>query len=147
MLATPHTITGLLIATEIRNPLVSVPLALLSHFALDLVPHWDFFSFRSEIKTPTKLKVILDFALGLTIGLTFTIKALPDRAQAANILLSCAVANLPDAVEAPFVFFGYTNSFIEAVINLQRRLHSRLRFPWGLLPQILLVIAGLAYLF
>lgn len=147
MLATPHTAMGILIATRILNPILALPLALLSHFALDLIPHWDFFSFRREIKREEKLEVVADFLVGLSLGMFFTLKALPDQTRAATIFFSCALANLPDAIEAPCVFLGYRNKIIDGVIKFQRRFHSRLKYPWGLIPQILLLALCLALLF
>lgn len=146
MLATPHTVLGILIATKIQNPVFALPLALLSHFALDLIPHWDFFTFRDKIGKKEKLEVVADFLVGFSLGMFFTLRALPNQGQAATIFLSCALANLPDAIEAPYVFLGYKNKFIDGMIKFQRRLHSRLGYPWGLIPQILLLALCLALL-
>lgn len=40
MTGSNHVVTGALIATVIPQPLVAVPLALLSHFVLDMLPHF-----------------------------------------------------------------------------------------------------------
>jgi len=146
MLATPHTLMGVLIATKVTNPLLAFPLALLSHFVLDLTPHWDFFTFRKKITTSIKIKVVLDFLVALSCGLFFTARALPNRAQAANIFFSCFLANLPDGLEAPYIFLGKEWPFIMRVIKFQSEHHARLRFPWGLLTQLILVTACLTLL-
>ena len=39
MILTAHIVTGAAIASGIPNPLLGVPLALLSHFFLDMIPH------------------------------------------------------------------------------------------------------------
>lgn len=39
MTATSHAITGAFVATLIKEPLAALPLAFLSHFLLDLMPH------------------------------------------------------------------------------------------------------------
>lgn len=54
MLYTPHFLTGAAIVKTIPNPLISLPLALLSHILLDLTPHHDF-----DIKPGVTLKDIL----------------------------------------------------------------------------------------
>lgn len=41
MTTTNHAITGALIATLIKQPLVAIPLAFLSHFVCDALPHFD----------------------------------------------------------------------------------------------------------
>lgn len=40
MTATNHMLSGALIATVVRQPLLAVPLAFLSHFILDALPHY-----------------------------------------------------------------------------------------------------------
>lgn len=40
MTATNHAVTGALIATVVTNPVIGLPLALLSHFVLDAFPHF-----------------------------------------------------------------------------------------------------------
>ena len=41
MTAPNHALTGALIGLSIANPLLALPLALLSHFVLDAIPHHD----------------------------------------------------------------------------------------------------------
>lgn len=41
MTATNHALTGALIGLTISNPVLALPLAFLSHFALDAIPHFD----------------------------------------------------------------------------------------------------------
>lgn len=74
MLSTPHLLVGAAIVAAIPNPAISLPLAFLSHYALDSIPHWD-----GSPKTPFNKKTIagitLDYAFGagliflLTLGL------------------------------------------------------------------------------
>lgn len=40
MTAVNHALTGAIVATAVTNPYVGLPLALLSHFALDSLPHF-----------------------------------------------------------------------------------------------------------
>ena len=136
MLATAHTFAGATIALKIQNPWAALPLALLSHFVLDTIPHWDFFTFRNKITRRDKIKTILDFLVGLSVGMFFVLRALPNKTLAATIFFSCALANLPDALEAPYIFFGRNNNFIRLVMKIQHIFHSRLCFPWGLLTQL-----------
>ena len=41
MTATNHALTGAVIALVIKQPVLAVPLAFLSHFVIDIVPHFD----------------------------------------------------------------------------------------------------------
>src|SRR3990167_2352233 len=40
MTATNHTLTGAVIALTLKNPALAVPLAFVSHFVLDAIPHF-----------------------------------------------------------------------------------------------------------
>jgi hypothetical protein len=42
MTATNHAITGALIGLTVHNPTLAIPLAFLSHFALDALPHYGY---------------------------------------------------------------------------------------------------------
>ncbi|OGG14811.1 hypothetical protein A2963_04400 [Candidatus Roizmanbacteria bacterium RIFCSPLOWO2_01_FULL_40_13] len=54
MLYTPHFLTGAAILKLVPNPVIGVPLALASHFLLDMTPHNDF-----DVKPGASLKSIL----------------------------------------------------------------------------------------
>jgi hypothetical protein len=41
MMAVNHAVTGAIIGLSIENPAVALPLAFASHFALDVIPHYD----------------------------------------------------------------------------------------------------------
>lgn len=45
MTATGHALTGALVATVVKQPLLAVPLAFLSHFVCDALPHLGFDDF------------------------------------------------------------------------------------------------------
>lgn len=54
MLYTPHFLAGAVIVKTVANPFLGLPLAFLSHFLLDLMPHNDF-----DIKPGITLKEFL----------------------------------------------------------------------------------------
>lgn len=72
MLSTPHLLVGAAIVKIVPDPIISLPLAFMSHFALDYIPHWD-----GSPKTPFPKKmfagIALDYALGASLVLTLTI--------------------------------------------------------------------------
>jgi hypothetical protein len=37
-----HAVTGALVAAAINKPALALPAALLSHFAADIIPHWNY---------------------------------------------------------------------------------------------------------
>lgn len=71
MTATNHAVTGALIAAAVSNPVIGLPLALLSHFALDALPH---FGAHTVAKPGSKeFKYILIFDGFLTTSFLITI--------------------------------------------------------------------------
>jgi hypothetical protein len=72
MLSTPHLLVGAAIIKVVPDPLLGLPLAFLSHFALDSIPHWD-----GSPKAPFSKKLLggiaVDYALGASLVLALTI--------------------------------------------------------------------------
>jgi hypothetical protein len=56
MTATGHAVVGTVIAVAVSNPVIGIPLAILSHVAADAFPHWD-------TGTNKKLKSNRDFVV------------------------------------------------------------------------------------
>lgn len=59
MTATNHAITGAVIALVIKEPLLALPLAFLSHFVCDAIPHFGVGSFAARDKRPHVFRNIL----------------------------------------------------------------------------------------
>lgn len=152
MLLLPHTLAGITIVSKIQNPLVSLPLAFLSHFALDMIPHWDYFT-RSSIKKIANNKhrkliirlVFLDFFLSLVIGGLFAHRALPDAGRALTFLAGAFLANLLDGLELPMMF-GVRNKITEFVYSIQHPLQGRASPVLGILTQLVVVSTCLFFL-
>lgn len=68
MTATNHAITGALIASVIDKPLIALPLAFLSHFVLDALPH-----FGVEVGDVFKRNVTWQFRTVLISDITLTL--------------------------------------------------------------------------
>lgn len=153
MLLTPHTFVGIAIATSIPNPIISVPLSFLMHFAGDKVPHWDFYSNTKKEERLIgwrPLAVMADLVAGVAVGLTFTYYALWvtfDTSLALNIFL-CGIASvLPDALEGPYIFMKYEPKFLRHLTNLQRKAQFQAPLPWGILSQVFVVLVCLLLIY
>lgn len=146
MLETPHVLVGAAIATKIPNPLIAIPLALLSHFALEKIPHWNP-HLNTETKkygklTPQTMRIIVaDTTIALISGSIISTLVLPDRAHALTILLACFASALPDIVEAPYFLFKVRAKILEDYIKLQKKLQVDAPVIPGLITQFF-VIAG-----
>lgn len=155
MLELPHILVGAAIATAIPNPLISVPLALTSHFIGDYVPHWNP-HFSAELKKYGRLKpktfLILTLDAGLAIFIGFyigflTIPDFPGNLQSVYLIACCLASVLPDVVEIPYYFFGIKNKFLVRLTRYQKKHQFNVPFLPGLLSQILVMFFSLLVIF
>ena len=141
MLETPHVALGVAIAVAIPNPLISIPLAFASHFALDMTPHWN-----PHLNTETKKYGYLTNKTLLIIGIDLACAAILTAFVSKgnmNILLAAFVSILPDVVEGPYFLLGWKNELIKKWINFQKSIQSEANLFWGLLTQVLVILGAL----
>lgn len=131
MTATNHALTGAIIALAVDKPLLAIPLALLSHFATDALPHWDyainrtlpsekrFFDKKFNILLGTDLLVA--FISVIIVGLAF-----PDQKW---LIWSCMiVAALPDAMWAYYRGFLPKIKHVKPKLNWIARFHQNIQW-------------------
>lgn len=137
MLVTSHALIGAALAKLIPNPWLGYPLALLSHFAADLTPHWDF---RTRKTNRSILNTIIISLADAFIG--FLLGWLIFKSKINNFYLFSMMfmAQLPDWLEAPYLIFNWQFPPFSTIKKLQSRLHYKLDLPWGLIIQISLII-------
>lgn len=147
MLELPHTIVGATIASKISNPAISLPLAFLSGFLVDLLPHWNphlytEMSRDGKVSRRSTLICLLDSSLALTLGLFFAFRFWPDYPRVIIILMGCFLAVLPDLIEAPYFFLGIKNKLLLRFIQFQRKLQWNVPLVPGILSQVTLLVIG-----
>lgn len=149
MTATAHALVSGAIAAAVPDPRVALPLAFVSHFFMDVVPHWDIgTNWRQRSKTATGVIAILDTILGFTVAY-FVFGGKVDI-----WLLTAAVAlgNLPDWLEAPYyIFFARQNKqepgkraslweqLTYRIYKLENVFHAKAQYPFGLVTQVVTV--------
>ncbi len=97
MTATNHALTGALIGFSISDPWVALPLAFLSHFILDVIPHYGSNQNSNNWIKTTKFKIILtiDICCCLVLGSLLLIF----RPKGFVLALICAIiATSPDLI-------------------------------------------------
>src|SRR3989344_9308538 len=150
MLETPHVAVGVAIASNIPNPFLSIPLALASHFVLDIIPHWNPHINR-EIKKfgfPTKKSITIiriDSVIALALGCFIAFRATPNYMQAANILACSFFSVLPDVVEAPYYFLHKKTLAIEKWIAWQKSIQADAEPLIGLATQLVVILASFVW--
>jgi hypothetical protein len=141
MLLTPHAVSGATIAVLIPDPARSVPLALASHFLLDIVPHWQETLPPYTPHTGTWIRLPLD--LGLAASLVALI-ARDHPAEAPAIWTAACAAMLPDADSALSIVPDLSHNAALRRYTLQHAgLQNETSSLWGLVPQIALIVACL----
>ncbi len=141
MLETPHVALGVAIAVAIPNPLISIPLAFVSHFMLDIVPHWNP-HINTEMKKYGKLTNPTFFIIGvdLTLALILTIVVAKSNPY---IYLASFMSILPDIAEGPYFLFGWRNKYLDKILKFQVSIQAKANMFWGLLTQILIILGAL----
>ncbi len=135
MLSTPHLLVGAAIVTTIPNPVISLPLAFLSHFALDSIPHWDG-SPRPPFGLKTTSWIIVDYLLGTSLVILLT-AGLEDQIL---ICLGAFLATLPDFILGTYRHAETTlsqYSFIRVPNQFHMAIQRNIPFNPGLVVTIL----------
>ncbi|MBU1104817.1 hypothetical protein L6255_03255 [Candidatus Parcubacteria bacterium] len=151
MLLTPHTFIGLVVARFTGNPLLVAPVAFLSHFIFDKFPHWDFFSNTTNDSGQRTsgwrlFALVADFGLALSLGWFFILRALwadQNSSMALAYLVGAIFANLPDALEAPYIFhmkIYQKSKMLQRLTNFQKT--HQTQAPWLIGVFLQLVIIG-----
>ena len=131
MLYTPHLLTGAVIVKYSGNPVIGLPLALISHFILDLMPHNDFglepgITIREFLTMEKRRRNLIigalfgDYILSATAFVFLWIKF-------TNFwyILGGIAGILPDLVEQIFMLFG------KALPGWQDKLQFRVSAKYG----------------
>lgn len=146
MLETPHALVGAALAVKIGNPLLSIPLAFVSHFVLEKVPHWNPHLNHETEKygKPTKKStaiVIADSSIALIAGSLIAFNQ-PNTTMIIGTLFSSFAAVLPDLMEAPYFFLRVRDiEFIKKWIKFQKSIQVDAPPFLGLLTQVLTIAA------
>ena len=141
MLEAPHVLVGIALAEKAGHPLLAIPLALGSHFVLDMLPHWNphlntEMRKNGRISDMTRRLIFVDGVISLAVIAYFTYRALPDSFLAGTILLSAFAAVFPDLMEAPYFFFKKKTNLLERSIKFQKAIQTDAGPVFGILTQI-----------
>ena len=148
MLSISHAVVGASIFTVIPNPLIAAPLTLLSHYALDAVPHWDAGTGLSTGKK-TVYKAIVheipDLILAVLLVFLFYPTNFSNLVSPSFLLSSPQTLGiffglLPDFLEAPRNFLGSEPKILVPLNKFHGSFHHSIpRALDGLAPQVILL--------
>ena len=132
-----HAITGATVAAAINRPLLSLPAALLSHFVVDIIPHWNY-KVPGGAQARIKVMVVdLCLSLGLLLILAMTVDAKPWLIFAGGL-----VAISPDIMWLEYFLTGRPamKGNPKRLINRVRKFHLWIQWSetsWGIYTEAL----------
>jgi hypothetical protein len=150
MLSISHAATGAFIAVKIGNPMLAIPLILLSHYLEDAVPHWDAGTGLGSGKKTREQAIkhgIIDLILAGILVIAMYPSVIP-WTPGSGFTISYFIpiwgaffGLLPDFLEAPRNFLKYEPWFLKPLNKFHHLFHHSIpRAIDGLAPQFLLLI-------
>lgn len=136
---------GATIATKIGNPLLAFPIAFLSNFILDLIPHWNP-HLNTEVKKfgkvtrKTTIICLVDGFASLFVGTFLAMRFWPDIERVVIVFIAIFLAVIADLSEAPYFFLGAKSKIFEGIIGFQKRLQFNVPALPGLITQVVFLI-------
>jgi hypothetical protein len=142
MLITPHCVAGATLGKLVGRPLIAIPLAVASHYALDLVPHWQETLPPYTPHAGTWVRIPIDLALSLYLVHLIAPSAGPNGWTIWLAALGGAAPDLDALI--PLIpqkraLCGPVAHYLQWHVAIQRETASL----WGLAPQLALVCACL----
>lgn len=136
MLAATHAIAGGLIAKSAATPEIGYLLALLSHPLLDLFPHWDLHTRHNE---KNKFTIVWTSLTDAGIGVAISFLLFSKSVSWQVLLLTIFFAQFFDWLESPLHVLDWKFPPFSTIKKIQHHWHTKLNFPWGLLPQLVIL--------
>lgn len=146
MTSTAHALVAGAIASRFSDPVTASALALISHYIMDSIPHWDFgTNWRSRPKHETGALAIVETLAGITLSYVFFGQGLPFGLWASTVFF----ALLPDWLETPwYIFYAHQNkrgpgaraglleNIAYSFYKLPNVFHAKAQLPLGIVTQV-----------
>ncbi len=125
MLAATHTIVGATIGTHTDSITLAFILGFISHFILDVIPHWSF-------KITELFKAGIEFGIGLLIAFLLVLNS---NIELLPVIAGIIGANLPDIIVIIILNFfpKYKNNFFT---KFHSKIQKEISFWPGIASQI-----------
>lgn len=149
MTATGHALIGTALAVSIPNPVIGIPLAILSHIAADAFPHWDTgYGRRKKPFTTFFAESLFDLFLSFFLPFIIVYFFFPET-NYMYLYTMVIAAQLFDWLTAPYIFLNLKKFPFDLPYKFQIKFDNPIGLPWGLVGQVAVVGALLigAYYF
>lgn len=138
MLETPHSLLGGAVGAATGNPYWAAPAAIASHFAGDIMPHWNFtFPIRSKAWYAIS---IADFVIAESLAVFFWFQ-FPDRPE---IAIGAFAGTIPDIILG--IRFVFNVRKLRWYERFHSALHTEVSFWPGIWPQTVVSLLSIWYL-
>lgn len=138
MLETPHSLLGGAVGAATGNPFVAAPAGFVSHFAGDILPHWNpNFPFKSR---GLYAFVIADFVLALALVIVFYV-LWPERPE---IAVGAFFGTLPDIILG--IRFTFKVRWLRTYERAHGFIHNEVSMLAGIPPQVVVMVLSAWYL-
>jgi len=142
---TPHMLVGAAIGSQSSSLWVVFSLGFISHFILDLLPHWDYLDTIKVDKPSHLFKIFLDAALGSLLVLIL-IWFYPQNIL--MIMTGLVAVLLPDCLE--FLYNTFRFKILQPFSLIHHKIHYARKIPfWKGAPSVIAVslIAVVIFIF
>lgn len=112
-------LTGAAIASKL-DPTIGLPLAFISHFALDAVPHYDGLYPHRPYKVLPLIQLILDFMLGTLLLAVFT-KGDPSQSYLVIAALTAILPDIQVGLYLNYRFLTFLKPLVDWHIAIQKK--------------------------
>lgn len=137
---------GVVLAAAIPNPVIGIPVAIISHIACDAFPHWDTgtnLKRNNPKSTKTRFRFVteslIDLSLSLTLPLFFMLYLFPHLNPLYMYSMVIAAQGF-DWLTAPALFLNWRFPPFSTAYTFQGTFDHRLDKPWGVIGQIALLL-------
>jgi hypothetical protein len=140
MTATGHAVLGTIIAAKIGNPALAIPLAIASHIAADIFPHWDTATNRAK---KGKKRVIVESFFDLLFGFLLSyliVTFLFPQTNLIYVLVVILAAQSLDWLMLPYYFLNIDFPLFKWAYKFQKSFNHNLDKPWGIINQIAILV-------
>lgn len=149
MLSISHAVTGAVIAVNVSNPILAIPLILLSHYLEDAIAHWDVGTGLSKGLKSRQSAItheVFDLALAAILIFIYYPSSFPSLQDSQLTIQNYApiwggfVGLVPDFLEAPRNFLKYEPAWLKPINRFHNSFHHSIpRIADGLFPQFILL--------
>lgn len=147
MTATNHALTGAVIALAVKQPVLAVPLAFVSHFVLDAIPHFGIHEDdHGKRNSHWLFRTVISIDTVLAVTMLITIPLLASETISWWVILLGMLAGIaPDSIWIYRFIRNMRNKLVRPYGRVAK-FHQDIQWsekPWGLSVEVAWVIASL----